>query len=232
MFSNILNENATQLRTKGSSNEKWNELLLIFGAYALDRNTAMLEKVGGSSWDIDNRAGAIYFKKHGPVKIQVLGSYYRNHGQWVWSWAHGDLKTLPIMTKAAVMMRSIGVKHGITRLTTPVLECGKSVAHNMAFVSSGCVACGGYFAVELGDNTKFVLLDRRFLNFTSSAKRIVEIFKEFSKTQPDNHKNSFRHYLYLNRFKCNVGANHIVAKRGDEQIIASFEKDRVNNIYY
>ncbi len=206
-------------------NPTWATLLLMFGAHALDKNNALLEKIGGATWEFDFHDDTVMFKKHGWVKVQTLGSYYRNHKQWVWSWSSQDVIAGKNSKRAALRMLSLGEKYNIDRLTLPYIECSKSTAHNIAFVASGCLPSSGYFALELGGNTRFVLLDKSFLGFHTSASRMVQIFRTFIKTQPENHKAAFINYVKLNGFKCDIGMNYVLAKRGRDQLMAVFDNE-------
>lgn len=211
-----------------SPSESWNKLWIAYAVYAMDKNSALLEQLSGTSWEASFRRGILTFNKYPPTKIQILGNYYRNNRFWEWAWASHGVD--PGLSEAADKMRQVGIKRNVPYLTKPSSQINKNTAHSICLISSGCIPSSGYYALEVGNSTVFVLLDSSFMPYTANSGRIVQMFKEFTRKNATNHQAAFYNYASLCGCKCEIQGNITTAKLKDEIITATFKESKLVGI--
>ena len=114
------------------------------------KNTGHQEGWGlgkAARWDLDQSRGDLIFTFNDGViatcPAQIIGSFNKNAGSWLWSWANPSI--VDVLKRDALKVKDYGQRHQITRLTSDKWTGAEEDAWAMAALACKlCDAQGSY----------------------------------------------------------------------------------------
>jgi hypothetical protein len=98
-------------------------------------------QIGQAAWSVNQDEGTIKFDSPKGIRatapVQIVGSYNKQDGTWLWGWANPSLETP--LTEHARKVRAYGIEKGYDMLTTPKLACSEDQCWELAALA--CMLC-------------------------------------------------------------------------------------------
>ncbi len=143
--------------------QAWEQVLSASADYSATTQKALDDDYQLSSheqWDLDQVTGELTFSDEGvprlSAKIQFIGSYSDRSKTWLWSW--GNSTITPALFKRMEVLRSLGAKHGFSKLTQRSWPAQLSDGWEMATVANYLLKAKGIYRVPFETGFVFLLI--------------------------------------------------------------------------
>lgn len=207
--------------------EELMDLLAFYGPQAMIQQRLLGRFLGDRSWQFNMGKGEIQFGDDLAIPIQILGSFSKESGTWLWGWAN-DQSGIPAgLLKDANMMKEVGKKCGIEELRTASFPAWENLLHHFGMMASGKFNAGGYYLADYGPGVLLVLLkDERIpRGGQMDAPLMVSAFMEFLATFQVEHAKALNYFLQIHGFVVTGKDDHILGQRGAQSISATLDAD-------
>lgn len=108
-------------------------------------------------WDLDQTTGIITWTfpdKTAAAPAQILGSFSRASGSWLWAWANTSI--LPEMSRDASIFRDWAEAHGHPHLAQPKIDADEKAASSLVALAVRVTNATGYYKSP-GNNSSVVI---------------------------------------------------------------------------
>ena len=97
-------------------------------------------------WDLDQSTGQITWvfpDKTATASAQILASYNRGAGSWLWAWANDSV--LPELSRDSRAIRDWAEANGHTNLTAPKVDASDEVADTLTAIALRVTRATGFY---------------------------------------------------------------------------------------
>lgn len=211
----------------------YDSLLEKYAGIAFEKQYSLSEIIGNNDWQLDMETGMISFGNNLSFAMQILGSYSFESGTWLWGWAN-ETSNIPVnLLEDANRLKQLGEEYNIEFLTMPEYKIEPTDVHSLGLIASGRFATSAYYAGNYGNGIILVTLKSRIIEEVqyNDHARILSIFPELISVFAINHRRTFKNYLTGKGYTLTEEDSSIVAQKGENSIMATFDKDaRLINI--
>ncbi|WP_034092130.1 DUF6882 domain-containing protein [Streptacidiphilus albus] len=108
-------------------------------------------------WDLDQTTGTITWTfpdKTATAPAQILGSFSRGSGSWLWAWANQSI--LPDMSRDARLFRDWAEANGHPALAQPRMEVDETAASTLVALAVRVTEATGYYRGPGGNSAVII----------------------------------------------------------------------------
>lgn len=205
----------------------YDTLLEKYAGIAFEKQYSLSEVIGSNDWQIDLETGMISFGDNLNFPMQILGSYSFESGTWLWSWANESSNIPTHLLENANNLKRLGEEYNIEFLTMSEYKIEPTDIHSLGLIAAGRYATSAYYAGNYGSGIILVTLNSKTIEEIeyNEQARILSVYPELISVLAVNHKRSFENYLSMKGYILKEEDNSIVAKKGENIIKATFNKE-------
>jgi hypothetical protein len=162
-------------------------------ATTFEKQQALLEEIGDTSWQFSLDDGTITFGGTRTFPIQILGTEADRPQTWLWGWANAASQIPPALLACANGLRALGQREGIAALTTPEISLEELDGRTIATVAAGICAADAFYRAPSTGGALFVLHDAPALgrHRPTTALGVINTFIQFIAQVPISHLAAF-----------------------------------------
>lgn len=202
------------------------DLLAFYGPQAMIQQRLMGKYIGEGTWQFNMGKGEISFGPDLAVPIQILGTFSKESGTWLWGWANEKAGIPEALLKDVTQLREWGKQWGIEELTTPSFEAWQLLEHHFGMIAAGLFGAEGYYLADYGNGVLVALLkDPRIpRGGQMDAPFMVSAFMEFLATFEVEHAMALNYFLQVHGFIVTGKDTEIMGTRGAQRIVANLDE--------
>lgn len=202
------------------------ELLEQFGAISLDRQHDLLAVIGENDWQVSLPQGEISFGEGLTFAMQVLGTFSRESGTWLWAWANPHANFAEASLQQARQLLQYGEANNLPRLQEPDFEATTTDLHLLGFIATGLFEASAYYLADYGHGVLLATLTDPRLEAARqhSHLRTFEVFSQIISQFELRHQPALAAYLAAKGYEVSTSAHGLTAHRNGSTVTAAFDE--------
>jgi hypothetical protein len=157
--------------------------------------------------------------------IQVIGTYSENEKSWLWAWANTQSGIPENFLQTALGLKALGEAYQIEDLITPKKELDTDPGSYFSSIASGILKDSCYVPLKFKGLIVYVTV--KSAEADSKARVAPALICSHVTNMAANynfpHKYSLFFYLKAKGYEVELPGNNIIAKNGEDQILAIFD---------
>jgi len=106
-----------------------------------------MQEYGNQPWNFDVKSGTLVFGKKGKFKAQILGTYSKETGTWLWAWANTESGLPDLVTNYSKKLSDWAKSKNVTEFVTPQWSVSSDCNPELiSLLSIGLLKSRAYFA--------------------------------------------------------------------------------------
>lgn len=211
----------TQETQKMEIQELYNQSFLT----STEKQEIFGEMVDGLSWSCDMLEGKLTYGDDKVFNIQVIGTYSENEKSWLWAWANKQSGIPETFLQTALGMKALGEAYQIEDLTAPKKELDTDPGAYFSSIASALLQESCYVPLKFKGLTVYVTIKSEEAD--SKARVAPALICSHASNMAAHynfpHKYSLYFYLKAKGYEVELPGNNVIAKNGDDQILAIFD---------
>lgn len=114
--------------------------------FSMWKQTGFMERYGSLEWGYESKTGKLTFGRRIALQSEVLGTYSKDSGTWLWAWGNTYSPMPDERTRISRGLRQFGADKKIPELTAAELPVTQEMNHHLlALLATGLAKLPAYF---------------------------------------------------------------------------------------